>query len=154
MSFDFIQVEETTASSPGQRTIEIVERKGLGHPDTICDLVMEKISQALAKAYLERFGRILHHNCDKGLLAAGQAEHRLSGGRVTEPMRLVIANRSTPGCRRAGDPQTRSDNFACCRPRARDYRRRNRAHAGVLPGVGSRRACDLLNHIDMPTEEK
>ena len=56
---------------------------------------MEQISQALSNAYLERFGRILHHNCDKGLLVAGRAEHRLGGGRVVEPMRLVIGDRAT-----------------------------------------------------------
>jgi S-adenosylmethionine synthetase len=96
MSFDLIHVEESIEPTPTQRMIEIVERKGLGHPDTICDLVGERISQALSKAYLAKFGRILHHNCDKALLAAGQAEHRLGGGRIIEPMRLVIGDRATP----------------------------------------------------------
>jgi len=90
-----IHVEATTGPAPGQNDIEIVERKGLGHPDTICDSVMESISQALSKAYVEKFGRILHHNCDKGLLIAGQVEHRLGGGRVIDPMRLVIGDRAT-----------------------------------------------------------
>ena len=90
-----IFIEETIAPSPGEGVIEIVERKGLGHPDTICDLAMERISQELSKAYVAKFGRILHHNCDKGLLVAGQAEHRLGGGRVVEPMRLVIGDRAT-----------------------------------------------------------
>jgi S-adenosylmethionine synthetase len=76
--------------------VEIVERKGLGHPDTICDQVMEQVSQALCRAYLSSFQRILHHNCDKGLLIAGQVERRFGGGRVTEPMRLVIGDRATP----------------------------------------------------------
>jgi S-adenosylmethionine synthetase len=75
--------------------VEIVERKGLGHPDTICDLVMEKISQALSRAYTERFGHILHHNCDKGLLVAGQVERRFGGGRVIDPMKLLIGDRAT-----------------------------------------------------------
>lgn len=88
-------VDELTGGSPREGRVEIVERKGLGHPDTICDLVMEQISQELSKAYLEKFGRILHHNCDKGLLVAGQAEHRLGGGRVIEPMRLIIGDRAT-----------------------------------------------------------
>jgi S-adenosylmethionine synthetase len=90
-----IYIDEIVEASPRRGSIEIVERKGLGHPDTICDLVMERISQELSKAYLEKFGRILHHNCDKGLLVAGQAEHRLGGGRVLEPMRLVIGDRAT-----------------------------------------------------------
>jgi S-adenosylmethionine synthetase len=88
-----IHVEATSTAL--RNGVEIVERKGLGHPDTICDLVMERISQALARGYLDRFGRILHYNCDKGLLVAGQAEHRFGGGRVIEPMRLVIGDRAT-----------------------------------------------------------
>ena len=92
---DQIHVEEISAPSPSETHVEIVERKGLGHPDTICDLVMEKISQALSQAYTEKFGRILHHNCDKGLLVAGQVERRYGGGRVVEPMRLVVGDRAT-----------------------------------------------------------
>jgi S-adenosylmethionine synthetase len=56
---------------------------------------MEHVSQALSRAYVERFGAILHHNCDKGLLIAGQVERRFGGGRVLEPMRLVIGDRAT-----------------------------------------------------------
>jgi len=33
-----------------EEAMEIVERKGLGHPDTICDTVMESVSVALAQA--------------------------------------------------------------------------------------------------------
>ena len=90
-----IHVQEIAGPTVVDSDIEIVERKGLGHPDTICDLVMEKISQALSRAYTERVGRILHHNCDKGLLVAGQVERRYGGGRVLEPMRLVIGDRAT-----------------------------------------------------------
>ena len=86
------QIHEPPAAAAD---VEIVERKGLGHPDTICDLVMERISQALSQAYLKHYGRILHHNCDKGLLVAGQVERRFGGGKVVEPMRLVIGDRAT-----------------------------------------------------------
>jgi S-adenosylmethionine synthetase len=81
---------------PDQHDVEIVERKGLGHPDTICDLVMEQISLALYRAYSGRCGRLFHFNCDKGLLVAGQVERRFGGGKVIEPMRLVIGDRATP----------------------------------------------------------
>ena len=80
---------------PAELDVEIVERKGLGHPDTIYDLVMERISQALSQTYLKHFGRILHHNCDKGLLVAGTVERRYGGGRVIEPMKLIIGDRAT-----------------------------------------------------------
>ena len=90
-----IHIQPTKGLTAGELDVEIVERKGLGHPDTICDAVMEQVSQALSKAYVKRFGAILHHNCDKGLLVAGQVERRFGGGRVLEPMRLVIGDRAT-----------------------------------------------------------
>lgn len=90
-----IQIQEMGALTPGEMDVEIVERKGLGHPDTICDAVMERVSLALCRSYLQRFGRILHYNCDKGLLVAGRVERRFGGGRVLEPMRLVIGDRAT-----------------------------------------------------------
>jgi S-adenosylmethionine synthetase len=92
---DEIHVQEISGVTASESEVEIVERKGLGHPDTICDLVMEQISQQLSRAYTASFGRILHHNCDKGLLVAGQVERSFGGGRVIEPMKLVVGDRAT-----------------------------------------------------------
>jgi len=92
---DEIHIQEIIGPTAGEGAVEIVERKGLGHPDTICDHVMERISQALYREYLRRCGRIMHYNCDKGLLVAGQVERCFGGGRVLEPMRLVIGDRAT-----------------------------------------------------------
>ncbi|MFQ5989530.1 MAG: methionine adenosyltransferase [Candidatus Methylomirabilales bacterium] len=92
---DKIHIQPISGLSAAELDVEIVERKGLGHPDTICDAVMERVSQALSKTYVERFGTILHHNCDKGLLVAGQVERHFGEGRVLEPMRLVIGDRAT-----------------------------------------------------------
>ena len=78
-----------------EEAIEIVERKGLGHPDTICDAVMESVSVALAQAYLKTCGHVLHFNADKGLLVAGQVACRFGGGSVLAPMRLVMGDRAT-----------------------------------------------------------
>jgi S-adenosylmethionine synthetase len=75
--------------------IEICERKGLGHPDSICDSMMDRISVALSEEYLKRYGRIMHHNIDKGLLVAGEVETRLGGGRVIKPMLMVFGDRAT-----------------------------------------------------------
>lgn len=75
--------------------MEIVERKGLGHPDTICDAVMESVAVELAQAYLKTCGRVLHFNADKGMLVAGQVACRFGGGSVLAPMRLVMGDRAT-----------------------------------------------------------
>lgn len=75
--------------------LEIVERKGRGHPDSLCDSMMESISLALSRAYLREFGTILHYNIDKGLLAAGSVHRHFGGGEVLRPMELMIGDRAT-----------------------------------------------------------
>ena len=78
-----------------KKRFEIVERKGIGHPDTICDLVMNQVSIELSKMYLKETGAIQHHNMDKSLLVAGQSENKFGGGKITKPMKLVIGDRAT-----------------------------------------------------------
>jgi len=75
--------------------VEIVERKGTGHPDYLCDSMMEAVSIALSREYMKKFGAILHHNIDKGLLAAGRVEKLFGGGSVLAPMELTIGDRAT-----------------------------------------------------------
>lgn len=88
-------VEQQPIIPVGRRETEFVERKGIGHPDSICDAVMEAISLDLSRAYLERAGQVLHHNIDKGLLVAGRTTPKLGGGTVEAPMRLVVGDRAT-----------------------------------------------------------
>lgn len=90
-----ILLEELNQAPVEEQHVEVVERKGTGHPDSICDAIMEASSVALCREYLDVFGRILHHNLDKGLLVAGRAEPRPGGGSVLEPMRLVFGDRAT-----------------------------------------------------------
>lgn len=88
-------VEPLPMPSTARREIEFVERKGLGHPDSICDAVMEAVSVALSREYLKTVGHVLHHNVDKGLLVAGQTTPKLGGGTVEVPMRLVVGDRAS-----------------------------------------------------------
>jgi len=74
--------------------VEIVERKGLGHPDTICDALAEVLSANLCKFYSEKFGFVLHHNVDKGLLLGGSALPRFGGGEVKEPIEIFLVGRA------------------------------------------------------------
>jgi len=78
-----------------EQRIEVVERKGLGHPDTICDSIMNEVSVRLSREYIEKFGTILHHNIDKSLLAAGEVETRFGGGIIKKPMKLIFGDRAT-----------------------------------------------------------
>ncbi|HYA87196.1 MAG TPA: methionine adenosyltransferase [Nitrospirota bacterium] len=90
-----IVIEPFKGKSVIDQRVEIVERKGTGHPDYLCDSMMEAISIALSQEYLKEFGTILHHNIDKGLLAAGRTEKRFGGGKVLKPMELTIGDRAT-----------------------------------------------------------
>lgn len=83
-----------TLRSPALSDVEIVERKGLGHPDTICDSIAEAVSVALSRHYLERFGAILHHNVDKVLLVGGASRPAFGGGEVVSPMEIYIGGRA------------------------------------------------------------
>lgn len=75
--------------------MEIVERKGLGHPDTICDAIAEAVCKRLCRQYLDRFGVILHHNVDKVLLCGGTARAVFGGGEVHDPIEIYLAGRAT-----------------------------------------------------------
>ncbi len=90
-----IVIETFKGKSVTEHSVEIVERKGTGHPDYMCDSMMDAISIALSKEYIKEFGTILHHNIDKGLLAAGRVEKHFGGGSVTKPMELIIGDRAT-----------------------------------------------------------
>ncbi len=78
-----------------ERPLEITERKGLGHPDTMCDNIMNQISVDLSTEYLKRFGNIYHHNMDKGLIAAGETSVKFGGGKVNKPILIVYGDRAT-----------------------------------------------------------
>jgi len=75
--------------------VEVVERKGIGHPDSIIDGACEAVSIALSKYYLENFDVIFHHNVDKGLLVGGKSQPAFGGGRVIDPIYILVAGRAT-----------------------------------------------------------
>jgi S-adenosylmethionine synthetase len=73
---------------------EIVERKGIGHPDTICDALAENFSRNLCRWYVENAGMVLHHNVDKALLRGGTARAEFGAGEVIEPIDIYLAGRA------------------------------------------------------------
>jgi len=90
-----IVVEDLRQTPLEKQRIEIVERKGLGHPDYMCDAVMDQISIGLSKEYLKKAGTVLHHNVDKALLVAGEVDVAFGGGKVKQPMLFVFGDRAT-----------------------------------------------------------
>ncbi len=90
-----IFVERLDNASIEQQETEFVERKGIGHPDSIADGLAEGVSRALSKMYLERYGRILHHNTDEVQIVGGQSAPVFGGGSILEPIYILLVGRAT-----------------------------------------------------------
>ena len=90
-----INVEAADRAAVEDQAVEIVERKGIGHPDSICDGIAEAVSQALSQLYLDRVGRVLHYNTDETQLVAGESAPRYGGGEIVEPIYVLIVGRAT-----------------------------------------------------------
>ena len=78
---------------PFHPPVEFVERKGAGHPDTICDHLAEDLARDLARTSLEQTGRVQHFNVDKAILAAGTVDLGFGGGEHTQRSRLVLVGK-------------------------------------------------------------
>jgi S-adenosylmethionine synthetase len=90
-----VQVEPLRTVHIEDQEVEMVERKGLGHPDSIADGVSESVSRALSRLYLDEYGRILHHNTDETQVVGGASEPKFGGGRVTAPIYMLLVGRAT-----------------------------------------------------------
>jgi len=76
-----------------QQPIEIIERKGIGHPDTVADAIAESISIEYSKYCLENFGAVLHHNVDKTIILGGQCDLKYGRGILLKPFRVLFSGR-------------------------------------------------------------
>jgi S-adenosylmethionine synthetase len=116
MSERNIRVESADRFAVEDQEVEIVERKGIGHPDSICDGIAESVSRALSQLYLDRVGKVLHYNTDETQLVAGSAAPAFGGGEVLEPIYILIVGRAT---KEYGDQKLPVDSVAL--EAAREY---------------------------------
>jgi S-adenosylmethionine synthetase len=91
-----IVVAEATGQYIENLPVEIVERKGVGHPDSLCDGIAERVSLEYCRWCEENFGVLLHHNFDKVQLVAGDVDVHFGGGHIIRPIKIQIAGRGTP----------------------------------------------------------
>jgi len=75
--------------------IEVVERKGVGHPDSIADALAEETSKALCRMYVKEIGHVLHHNTDETQIVAGESSPKFGGGVVISPAYILLVGRAT-----------------------------------------------------------
>lgn len=78
---------------PSLSPVEIVERKGVGHPDSLADALANEVSVAFSRHCLERFGVVLHHNVDKLYVGGGDTVPDYGTSVVRWPMSVVINGR-------------------------------------------------------------
>ncbi len=90
-----LSISQLTGPAVSTVPVEVVERKGMGHPDTLCDALAEEFSRSFSRFCLERFGFVLHHNVDKGLLFGGAARPAFGGGAVLEAIEVYLTGRAT-----------------------------------------------------------
>ena len=90
-----ISIEQLNRVPTHKSDVEIVERKGIGHPDSICDGIAEAVSRELSKYYLKEYGRVLHHNTDQLEAVGGQSKPKYTGGKILEPSYIILSGRAT-----------------------------------------------------------
>ena len=90
-----IKVEPLRQTPIEKQEIELVERKGIGHPDSIADGLAEAVSQALCAEYMDRCGTVLHHNTDETQIVAGRSYPAFGGGEVISPIYILLVGRAT-----------------------------------------------------------
>jgi S-adenosylmethionine synthetase len=90
-----IRVEKLQQIPVDKQRIELAERKGIGHPDSLADGVAESVSRALSRAYLEECGAVLHHNTDQGEIVAGESMPQFGGGTVNKPIYVLLTGRAS-----------------------------------------------------------
>src|SRR5660397_109289 len=78
-----------------KQEIEIVERKGVGHPDSMADGFAEAVSRALCNEYIKKCGTVLHHNTDQVEVVAGRSHPQYKGGEMISPMYVLLVGRAT-----------------------------------------------------------
>ncbi len=90
-----IKIHKLASTPMNQRSLEYVERKGMGHPDSLMDGIVDNVSVEICKIYNEVVGFTLHHNVDKGLIIGGASEVGFGKGKITKKIEVIVTGRAT-----------------------------------------------------------
>ncbi|MDE1768626.1 MAG: methionine adenosyltransferase [Candidatus Micrarchaeota archaeon] len=90
-----ISVNKLDGIPVAEQGVEFVERKGIGHPDSLIDGIVDATSHALAKEYLDNCGSIMHHNVDKGLIIGGASHAGFGSAKITKKIEVIVTGRAT-----------------------------------------------------------
>jgi len=76
-----------------QLPFEVVERKGIGHPDTLSDGIAESVSMEYSRLTRQKYGAVLHHNIDKLGVKGGHWQRDFGTGKMLKPATVVFGGR-------------------------------------------------------------
>lgn len=97
-ALEFISVQPDIRPEVDALPYELVERKGVGHPDTMADAIAERASRYYATHCLSRFGRVAHHWFDKVLIFGGEADFDFGRGELVHPYTVLFAGKAALRC--------------------------------------------------------
>jgi S-adenosylmethionine synthetase len=89
----FVQIVANDQVGVEELPYELVERKGVGHPDTMCDMIAERASSYYSRYCVEHFGRVAHHWFDKAMLFGGESVIAYGRGELTKPYTVLFAGK-------------------------------------------------------------
>ena len=92
---DSLEIGRLKQDPVKNKETEIVEKKGLGHPDSLADGIAEEVSRGLCREYRNRFGKVLHHNTDEVQIVAGKSNPEWRGGTLERPIYILLTGRAT-----------------------------------------------------------
>ncbi|WP_160050969.1 methionine adenosyltransferase [Nocardiopsis sp. FR4] len=84
-------IDRTTATTG----FNVVERKGIGHPDSLADLIAEEFSRRYSLHGLDLFGAVPNHWVDKVALVGAETEVSFGGYTVHKPISAYLFGKVT-----------------------------------------------------------
>lgn len=72
---------------------EFVERKGVGHPDTMCDAIAELASRYYSQYFYDKYQLFAHHWFDKVMLIGGESSISYGKGELIVPYKAIFGGK-------------------------------------------------------------
>ncbi|SCG59554.1 methionine adenosyltransferase [Micromonospora halophytica] len=83
------------AVHPDRAPFDVAERKGIGHPDSLADLVADSFSRRYSTTCREQFGAVPNHWVDKVNLVGAAADVRFGGYDIRKPVDCYLFGKLT-----------------------------------------------------------
>lgn len=87
-----LEYERTPIEQSG---VEMIERKGIGHPDTLADIIAESFSNTYSRYTLEKFGVIANHYVDKVTVVGAKANIDYGTGDIIKNIKVYLLGKIT-----------------------------------------------------------